>query len=84
MRCRKRQTRFTHVLTSRRIACEFEGRSQPPRHIVNAQRRAVYEDRARAQGATADATGRIYAAEIIRLAPPGTWFLSEAAVWTQK
>ncbi len=51
---------------------------------VNAQRRAVYEDRARAQGATADATGRIYAAEIIRLAPAGTWFLSETGVWTQK
>ncbi len=51
---------------------------------VNGQRRAVYEERARTQGATADAVGRIYAAEIIRLAPPGTWFLSEAGTWTQK
>lgn len=51
---------------------------------VNGQRRTVYEDRARSQGATADAVGRIYAAEIIRLAPAGTWFLSEAGVWTQK
>lgn len=51
---------------------------------VNGQRRTVYEDRARAQGATAEAVGRIYAAEIIRLAPTGTWFLSEAGVWSQK
>ena len=40
MRRRKRQPRFTHALTSRRIPCEFEGCSQPPRHVVNAQRRA--------------------------------------------
>ena len=51
---------------------------------VNGQRSTVYADRARAQGATADIVGRIYAAEIIRLAPPGTWFLSEAGTWTQK
>ena len=51
---------------------------------VNGQRRTVYEDRARAQGVTAEAVGRIYAAEIIRLAPTGTWFLSEAGVWSQK
>jgi len=51
---------------------------------VNAERRAVYAQRAAAQGAPAEAVGKIYAAEIIRSAPKGTWFLSESGQWTQK
>ena len=51
---------------------------------VNAERRAVYAQRAAAQGAPVEAVGRIYAAEIMKSAPKGTWFLSESGPWTQK
>ena len=51
---------------------------------VNAERRAVYTERAQAEKATVDAIGKIYALEIIKSAPPKTWFLSESGQWTQK
>ena len=51
---------------------------------VNAERRAVYAQRAQTDKASIDAVGRIYAAEIMKSAPAKTWFLSEAGSWTQK
>jgi uncharacterized protein YdbL (DUF1318 family) len=51
---------------------------------VNAERRAVYSQRATADNAPVEAVGRIYAQEIIKSAPPKTWFRSEAGTWTQK
>ena len=51
---------------------------------VNAERRAVYAQRAAAQRAPIEEVGKVYAAEIMRAAPRGTWFLSETGQWTQK
>jgi uncharacterized protein YdbL (DUF1318 family) len=51
---------------------------------VNAERRTVYAQRAAAQGAPVEAVGKIYAAEIMKSAPKGTWFLSESGQWAQK
>ncbi|MGE0092935.1 MAG: YdbL family protein [Alphaproteobacteria bacterium] len=51
---------------------------------VNADRRALYTQRAAADGVPVEAIGKIYAAEIIKSAPKGTWFLSESGQWTQK
>ncbi|MGE3477768.1 MAG: YdbL family protein [Rhodospirillaceae bacterium] len=51
---------------------------------VNADRRALYAQRAAADGVPVEAIGKIYAAEIIKSAPKGTWFLSESGQWTQK
>ena len=51
---------------------------------VNAERRAVYEKRAAADKAPVEAVGRIYAQQIMKSAPVGTWFLSENGQWTQK
>jgi uncharacterized protein YdbL (DUF1318 family) len=51
---------------------------------VNAERRAVYAQRAANDKANIEAVGRIYAAEIMKSAPPKTWFLTEAGQWTQK
>jgi uncharacterized protein YdbL (DUF1318 family) len=51
---------------------------------VNAERRAVYADRAKTTGAPTEAVGKIYAAEIRKSAPPGTWFLGEDGQWTRK
>ena len=51
---------------------------------VNAERRAVYTQRAAAQGVPAEAVGKICAAEIMKSAPSGTWFLSDSGQWTRK
>lgn len=51
---------------------------------VNAQRRALYAEKAAAQKVPADAIGRIYAAEIIRRLPPGSWIFGEDGRWVQK
>jgi uncharacterized protein len=51
---------------------------------VNDDRRAVYAQRAAAEHVPIEAIGKIYAAEIIKSAPPGTWFLSESGQWSQK
>ena len=51
---------------------------------VNADRRAVNAKQAAADNVPIEAVGKIYAAEIIKSAPVGTWFLGENGQWTQK
>jgi uncharacterized protein YdbL (DUF1318 family) len=51
---------------------------------ANAERAALYKQRAAADGATPDAVGRIYAQEILKAAPAGTWVLQESGQWKQK
>ena len=51
---------------------------------TNAERRALYQQRAAGEKTTADAVGRIYAQEIMKAAPAGTWFLQESGQWTKK
>ena len=51
---------------------------------VNAERRAVYAQRAESDKVSVDAVGKIYAVEIMKSAPPRTWFLTESGQWTQK
>jgi len=51
---------------------------------VNAQRAAIYAKRAREQGITADAVGKVYAKEILDRAPKGTWFLQANGDWVRK
>jgi uncharacterized protein YdbL (DUF1318 family) len=51
---------------------------------VNAERRAIYTQRAAAQGVPIEEVGKVYAAEIMKAAPRGTWFLAESGQWTQK
>jgi uncharacterized protein YdbL (DUF1318 family) len=51
---------------------------------VNAERRKVYAQRAATDGVPVDQIGRIYAAEIFKSAPAGTWFLQESGQWVQK
>ena len=51
---------------------------------VNAERRAVYQQRAQSEGVPVEAIGKIYAGEILKSAPPGTWFLGENGQWTRK
>ncbi len=51
---------------------------------VNAKRRKIYVKRAKAQGVSVDQVGRVYAGQIAKKAPVGTWFLSEDGDWTRK
>lgn len=51
---------------------------------INAERRKVYTDRATADHVPADQIGRVYAGEIFKSAPAGTWFLQESGQWVQK
>ena len=51
---------------------------------VNAERRALYAQRAKSEGAPVEAIGKIYAGEIVKSAPAGTWFLAENGQWKQK
>jgi len=51
---------------------------------VNAERRKVYAERATADKAPVEQIGRIYAAEIFKAAPAGTWFLTESGQWIRK
>ena len=51
---------------------------------VNAERRSVYAERAKNTGAPIEAVGKIYAQEIVKSAPTGTWFLGENGQWTRK
>jgi uncharacterized protein YdbL (DUF1318 family) len=51
---------------------------------VNAERRQVYAQRAAAEKVSVDQIGRVYAAEILKSAPAGTWFLQESGQWIRK
>jgi uncharacterized protein len=51
---------------------------------VNSERRAVYAARAQSENVPVEAIGKIYAAEIMKSAPAGTWFLSESGQWVRK
>ena len=51
---------------------------------VNVERRTVYAQRAAAQRAPIEEVGKVYAAEIMKATPKGTWFLAESGQWTQK
>ena len=50
---------------------------------VNQKRKKIYDERAAAQGTTADKVGALYADQIMRKAPSGTWFLQENGKWRQ-
>jgi len=51
---------------------------------TNDQRRAVYRKRAKATKTSIQAVGRIYAKEIMKSAPRGTWYLNESGKWSKK
>ena len=50
---------------------------------TNAERKAHYAKEAKEEGAPVEAVGKIYAAQIKKSAPAGTWFQSESGAWTQ-
>lgn len=51
---------------------------------VNAKRRKIYIERASKQGVSVDQIGKVYASQIIKKVPSGTWLLSADGQWSQK
>jgi len=51
---------------------------------VNAKRRALYEERAAAQGVKPADVGLVYAGQIMKQAPGRTWFQDANGNWRQK
>jgi uncharacterized protein YdbL (DUF1318 family) len=51
---------------------------------VNAERKAIYQQRAVEQGVGVEEVGKVYAAQIIKKAPVGTWFLNEDGSWIRR
>jgi uncharacterized protein YdbL (DUF1318 family) len=50
---------------------------------INAKRRAIYQEKATAQGIDIEQVGKVYAAEIVRTVPPGTWIQTNGQ-WKKK
>lgn len=50
---------------------------------TNAQRRALYERRAKEDNVPVAAIGKIYAQQIMKSAPKGTYFLNEGGSWVR-
>ncbi|MFO1291374.1 MAG: YdbL family protein [Nitrosomonas sp.] len=40
---------------------------------INAKRKAIYQEKAAAQGVSADQVGKVYASELFKKVPAGTW-----------
>jgi len=50
---------------------------------INAKRRTIYQGEATAKGIDIDQVAKVYAAEIIRTVPPGTWIQTNGQ-WKKK
>ncbi len=58
--------------------------AQPFVNQVNAERKKIYEARAKAQGVAAAEVGKVYAQEIMTNVAPGTWLQKPDGSWAQK
>ena len=50
---------------------------------INAKRKTIYQEKATAQGIDIEQVGKVYAAEIIRKVPAGTWIQIDGQ-WKKK
>ena len=51
---------------------------------INKKRKAVYAKKAAAQGVSIDQVGKVYAKEIFKKVPRGTWIQNQKGKWVQK
>lgn len=58
--------------------------AQAEAKAINTQRRAIYQEKAAAQGVSIDQVGKVYAVEIFKKIPAGTWFQKENGQWVRK
>lgn len=57
--------------------------AQAEAEAINAKRRSIYEEKAAAQGVNIDQVGKVYAEEIFRKVPAGTW-IQVNGQWVRK
>ncbi|MBL0010389.1 MAG: YdbL family protein [Nitrosomonas sp.] len=57
--------------------------AQAEADAINAKRKAIYQEKAAAQGIDIEQVGKVYAAEIIRKVPAGTWIQIDGQ-WRKK
>ncbi|PSJ17103.1 YdbL family protein [Nitrosomonas supralitoralis] len=60
-----------------------EPSAQAEVNTINAKRKAIYQEKAAAQGVDINQVGKVYAEEIIQKVPPGTWIQINGQ-WRQK
>lgn len=58
--------------------------AQAEANTVNAKRKAVYAKKAADQGVSVEQVGKVYAGEILKKLPAGTWTQNAAGQWSQK
>lgn len=58
--------------------------AQAEANAINIKRKAVYEEKAAAQGVSVDQVGKVYAKAILQKIPAGTWVQNENGQWLQK
>ncbi|MDV6345629.1 YdbL family protein [Nitrosomonas sp. Is37] len=58
--------------------------AQAEANAINTKRRAIYQEKAATQGVSVDQVGKVYAMEIFKKIPAGTWFQKENGQWVQK
>lgn len=58
--------------------------AQAAANAINAKRRAIYQQKATAQGVSIDEVGKVYAVEIFKQIPAGTWVQNSSGQWMQK
>jgi len=51
---------------------------------INEKRKAVYAEKAAAQGVSIEQVGKVYAKEIFAKVPAGTWLQNEQGQWLKK
>jgi len=51
---------------------------------INEKRKAVYAKKAAAQGVSIDQVGKVYAKEIFKKVPAGTWIQNQQGEWLKK
>ena len=51
---------------------------------INEKRKAVYAKKAAAQGVSIDQVGKVYAKEIFKNVPAGTWLQNQQGEWLKK
>jgi len=51
---------------------------------INEKRKAIYAEKAAAQGVSIDQVGKVYAKEIFKNVPAGTWLQNEQGQWLKK
>jgi uncharacterized protein YdbL (DUF1318 family) len=51
---------------------------------INKKRKAVYSKKAAAQGVSIDQVGKVYAKQIFKKVPAGTWIQNQQGQWSKK